>query len=90
MIGHLHVVRVRQPVEQLLLVVDVAVVVDGLALAEVRHSGWIAETVLLRHQPIRRLDHQDAILGRLVVDQLHVAQNLGAVLVVFEICRKSA
>lgn len=76
-IGELHILGIGQPVEDLLLVVDIAVVVDALTLAEVGDTGWITEAVLLRHQPILHPYYLYAVLRCLVVDQLNVSEHSG-------------
>lgn len=74
MIGHLHVGRTCQPIEHLLLVIDIAIVVDVLALAEVCQTRRIAITVFLGHQFIVHLHNINAIFGSLVVDQFDMSQ----------------
>lgn len=79
MIGELHIFRIRQPVEDLLFIIDIPIVINILPFTEIRDSGRFPKPVLLRHQTISHLDNLNSVLARLIIDQLDVAKNSRAV-----------
>lgn len=82
-VRQLHVLRVGQPVENLFFVVDVAVVLDGFAFAEVGDAWGVSVAVFLRHETVPHLDDLDPVLCGLVVDELDVAQDPRTVRIFF-------
>ena len=71
-IGQLHVLRIGQPIENFLLVVDIPIVINVLALAEVRDTGRVPVAIFLRHQSILHPHDLYTVLSSFIVDQLDV------------------
>lgn len=85
LVHHLHVLGVGQPIQQLLLVVYIAIVVQRLRLAEIGQSWRFPVSKLLCHQTVTALDDFYSVLGRFIVNQLEMAQDLRGIRVVFYI-----